>query len=236
MTAEAAAKESLTTEVLDISVAGWAALARYLQAQLDESRAVVARVLHDELGGVLVAAKIDLGHLERALYGRGPELTARATQAQQGLDHAIATGRRLVESLQPGILVHIGLIAAVRWYLDTLRGPNDTPVGATLPETEIPVPLWRREGLYRAIQEAADYVCDAASGPVSVAISASTETITVSLAPFALPPQPFSDPRLLAIQHRLLSLRGTTVVLLSEGSEGRSAQLVIEAPIAGPAL
>lgn len=42
-------------------------LARYLERCLDEERATIAEELHDGLGGLLVAAKMDLSHIEHAL-------------------------------------------------------------------------------------------------------------------------------------------------------------------------
>ena len=42
-------------------------LTRYLERRLDEERATVAEELHDGLGGLLVAAKMDLSHIEHAL-------------------------------------------------------------------------------------------------------------------------------------------------------------------------
>jgi signal transduction histidine kinase len=227
ITPGAADERNGSAGMTSISVSEWAALVRYLESQLDESRAAVARILHDELGGALVAAKINLRNLERALDGRAQELTGPAMQAQRDLDHAITTGRHLVESLQPGLLVHIGLFAAARCYLGTLRASDGSCIRATLPDEEVPVVLPRRIVLYRAIQEAASYVCKAAgAGAVSVAVTASAETITLRFAPFALPTQPSLDPQLLALRHRLLTVGGAMDFL----NRGDSA-LVIRAPV-----
>jgi signal transduction histidine kinase len=228
ITPVAADERNGSASTADISVSEWAALARYLESQLDESREALARILHDELGGALVAAKMDLGRLQRAPDGCGAGLTDRVIQVQRDLDHAIATGRRLVESLQPGLLVHIGLFAAVRWYLETLRAPDGSCIRATLPDEEVPVVLPRRIILYRAIQDAASYVYKAAGGePVSVAVAVAGETITLRFAPLARPPQPSLAPQWLALQHRLLTVGGTMDFL-----NGGDSALVIRAPIA----
>jgi len=42
-------------------------LAGYMQRQLDAERGVIAKELHDELGGFLVAAKMDVSHALRQL-------------------------------------------------------------------------------------------------------------------------------------------------------------------------
>src|SRR5262249_7136526 len=97
--------------------AGAALLASYLQTRSDEERAQLAREVQDSLGGLLVAAKMDLNHMEQESVPDPPALAARLAKVRESLDAAIALNRRLVEALHPGLLVHIGLCAALRWYI-----------------------------------------------------------------------------------------------------------------------
>ena len=52
-------------------------LAGYMQRQLDAERGVIAKELHDELGGLLVAAKMDVSHALRQL----PQAHRRGSRA-----------------------------------------------------------------------------------------------------------------------------------------------------------
>lgn len=208
--------------------AGRDELATYLQRQIDEERASTARILHDEIGGLLVSAKMDLGELEGALIGQASELTASAARAQRGLELAIAAERRLAESLQPGLLIHIGIIAALRWYLATIPQPDGTAVRALLPDQEVPMPVPRRNAFYRVVQEAVSFVRKGGAEPVSAQVTTGSEMLTVRLWRLARPPFQVLDPCLLAVRHRVISLRGTLEITQIEGT----AELVISAPVA----
>lgn len=206
---------------------GWGELATYLEAQMDEERASTARILHDEIGGFLVAAKMDLGELERTLIGQASEVTAQAARAQRGLELAIAAERRLAEALQPGLLIHVGIIAALRWYLATIPQTDGTAVQAMLPDEEVSMPVPRRNALYRAVQEAVSFVCKAGAEPVTVEVTTSSDMVTVRVSRVARPPFWALDPRLLAVRHRVLSLRGSLDITETHGT----AELVISAPV-----
>lgn len=139
---------------LRAEVERWPELVARLQSELDEERGRVARELHDELGGALVAAKMDMSHLERGLGAERPELRARIAQVQENLDAAIAVQRRLVERLQPGLLVHVGLFAALRGYVDELNVQNGGGYQVSVPADELALELPVRVALYRAAQDA----------------------------------------------------------------------------------
>jgi signal transduction histidine kinase len=205
----------------------WGELATYLEGQMDEERASTARILHDEIGGLLVAAKMDLGDLERTLTSQASELTAQAARAQRGLELALAAERRLAEALQPGLLIHVGIIAALRWHLATIPQPDGTAVHAMLPDEEVPMAVPRRNALYRAVQEAVSFVCTAGAQPVTVEVTTRSDWVTVRLSRVARPPFRALDPRLLAVRHRVLSLRGSLDITETHGT----AQLVISAPV-----
>jgi two-component system, NarL family, sensor histidine kinase UhpB len=193
---------------------------------MDEERASTARILHDEIGGFLVAAKMDLGELQRTLIGQASEVSAQAARAQRGLELAIAAERRLVEALQPGLLVHVGVIAALRWYL-AIPQPDGTAVHSMLPDEEVPMPVPRRNALYRAVQEAVSFVRMAGAEPVTVEVTTRSDMVTVRLSRVARPPFSVLNPRLLAVRHRVLSLRGSLDITETHGT----AELVISAPV-----
>src|SRR5271165_1892630 len=72
-------------------------LATYLQRAFDAERAAVANELHDVLGGLLVAAKIDVDQLERALADQPDAVRLRLATLRESLDSALALKRTLVE-------------------------------------------------------------------------------------------------------------------------------------------
>jgi signal transduction histidine kinase len=105
----------------DKSVLG---LVAYLQTVTEREKAGIARELHDELGGLLVAASMDLAWLEREINAapeasRGSELHRRLARLKDSLAGAVDIKRRIIEELRPTLLDNVGLFAALRWLVNT---------------------------------------------------------------------------------------------------------------------
>lgn len=92
------------------------ALSRRLLTAQEEERRRLAVELHDELGQVLTAVKINLASLERE---SGAATTpAHLRDAIASVDLAMERVRDLALDLRPSVLDDLGLPAAVRWYVD----------------------------------------------------------------------------------------------------------------------
>lgn len=112
-------KESLQRErdQLDLQVrertANLAELATHLQNVREDERGHLARELHDELGALLTAAKLDVARLKSRLAGSLPEAADRLAHLTDTLNSGIALKRRIVEDLRPSSLSHLGLVASL---------------------------------------------------------------------------------------------------------------------------
>ncbi|MES2360580.1 MAG: CHASE3 domain-containing protein [Pseudomonadota bacterium] len=112
-------KESLQRErdQLDLQVrertANLAELATHLQNVREDERGHLARELHDELGALLTAAKLDVARLKSRLAGNLPEAAERLAHLTNTLNSGIALKRRIVEDLRPSSLSHLGLVASL---------------------------------------------------------------------------------------------------------------------------
>jgi signal transduction histidine kinase len=93
------------------------ALSNHLQALSEREKSELARKLHDELGGLLTAAKMDLSWLQSRLEGAA--IQERLAQLGGVLDEAMDLKRRVVEELRPSLLDHFGLPTAVRAYIES---------------------------------------------------------------------------------------------------------------------
>jgi two-component system NarL family sensor kinase len=100
---------------------------RVLSGQLvtaqEEERRRIARELHDEIGQMLTVVKINLESLR--VQDRLPSGTAELDACVQNVDRAIQQVRALALDLRPAILDHLGLPAALRWFVD--RIPQGRP-------------------------------------------------------------------------------------------------------------
>ena len=88
-------------------------LAQHLQTVREDERAHLARELHDELGALLTAAKLDVARIRRMTKTAAPEIDERLKHMSELLDQGIALKRRIIEDLRPSALSNLGLIPAL---------------------------------------------------------------------------------------------------------------------------
>ncbi len=88
-------------------------LANYLIDARAAERGRLARELHDELGALLTAAKLDLARLKSRLSTGGPEVLERMQHLADTLNSGIALKRRIIEDLRPSSLANLGLAEAL---------------------------------------------------------------------------------------------------------------------------
>ncbi len=91
-------------------------VARRMEAAREEERRHIARELHDELGQALTSIKLDLGMAARA--SDPGTSAARLEDAGRIVDRALASTRELSVALRPPLLDELGLLPALRGFLE----------------------------------------------------------------------------------------------------------------------
>lgn len=127
------------------------ALSTHLQELTEKERSELARNLHDELGGLLTAAKMDLSWLQSRVPD--PALQERLTQLGGVLDEAMDLKRRVVEDLRPSLLDHFGLATALRAYVEAACAKAGLSASLALPEDGSAMSRDTAIALFRIIQE-----------------------------------------------------------------------------------
>ncbi len=89
-------------------------LARHLETAREDEKARLARDLHDELGALLTAAKLDVARMRPLLLQAVPELLPRMAHLGDTLNSGIALKRRIIEDLRPSTLSTLGLLPALQ--------------------------------------------------------------------------------------------------------------------------
>ena len=89
-------------------------LANHGEAVREVERTRIAREIHDELGSLLVALKMDVHWLAKRLDDRAP-LQAKCQDMGHLIDTAVDNLGRIITDLRPSILDHQGLWAALEW-------------------------------------------------------------------------------------------------------------------------
>ena len=155
-------------------------LSRRVLAVQEEERRAVARELHDELGQVLTAVRLNLQTLRRR--SRDPELRPVFEDGLALLETAIAEVRALSMRLRPTILDDLGLEAALRSHLERSRARAELAL-----DTEISLPQKRLDpavetACFRIVQEAmTNVVRHAAASRLSVALQAVDGELVLSV-------------------------------------------------------
>jgi PAS domain S-box-containing protein len=101
-------------------------LTAYSHTVREEERTRIAREVHDELGSLLVALKMDVGWLDKRLVEQ-PQRSAEGAQEVRDnmrskcrnmsklIEDAVKNVGRIITDLRPSILDHQGLWAALHW-------------------------------------------------------------------------------------------------------------------------
>jgi signal transduction histidine kinase len=131
--------------------ASLAELATHLQQVREDERAHLARELHDELGSLLTAAKLDVARIKSKIGTDAPELQARLQHLTETLNSGIALKRNIIEDLRPSSLSNLGLVAALEILARETAERTSLAISAQL---DIP-PLSESAQLtvYRMVQE-----------------------------------------------------------------------------------
>lgn len=104
-------RNALEAEVQE-RTASLAELATHLQEVRENERGHLARELHDELGSLLTAAKLDVARLKSRLAD-APDAAQRLQHLTELLNSGIALKRRIIEDLRPSSLANLGLVASL---------------------------------------------------------------------------------------------------------------------------
>ena len=127
-------------------------LAQHLQSVREDERSHLARELHDELGSLLTAAKLDVARLKSRLGVPTPEVAERLLHLTEALNSGIALKRRIIEDLHPSSLSNLGLIAALDILTRDFGERTDIEVYSSLEPVELSAS--GELTVYRMIQEA----------------------------------------------------------------------------------
>jgi PAS domain S-box-containing protein len=108
-------------EELRLSHAQLRNLSAHLQSITEEERTRIAREVHDELGQVLTALKIETSWLAKRLPQDQHELTDKTAVMIKLIDNVIQSVKRICTELRPTLLDHLGISAAIEWQAEEFR-------------------------------------------------------------------------------------------------------------------
>lgn len=126
-------------------------LATHLQLVREDERGHLARELHDELGALLTAAKLDVARLKSRMAGQPNEISTRLQHLTETLNSGIALKRRIIEDLRPSSLSNLGLVASLEILAREFGERSGVEITTSLEPAELDEA--RQLTVYRLIQE-----------------------------------------------------------------------------------
>ena len=218
--------EDRTQELVELST--------HLQSVAEREKASLARELHDELGGLLVGARMDISWAEQHLAKNDPDMKQRLNRVQQNLSAGVDLKRRIIEELRPTLLDNVGLYAALRWQLkETCRSAGLSCI-ESYPDEE---PRFKSEAsiaLFRIAQEAFTNILKHSEAKgVDVSLDLDAETLLMRIADDGkgMPMGRFTaiaSHGLASMRHRVRALGGRIDV---RSPAGGGTILVVQIPV-----
>jgi PAS domain S-box-containing protein len=212
-------------------------LAGRLEQVREDERAFLARELHDDLGQLMTAIKMNLFWLS-GHPGAPPEtVSARIVSSMDLADRTIVAARRLASRLRPGVL-DLGLKAAVEWQVEEFRFSADIRCELELPADEIPLNPEQQVTLFRIFQETLTNVArHAGADLVTIRLTVNADQVILAvqdngrgITPGEIAKR--SSLGLLGIRERVLSLGGLIEI---EGKPRAGTLVRVTVPVGRPA-
>jgi signal transduction histidine kinase len=129
------------------------ALAWHLQSVSENEKTQLARELHDELGSILTASKMDVAWVNGKLKASEPAMAEKLARALANLDQGIALKRRIIEDMRPTVLANFGLVTALRTLADEAAQRAGWTLELSLPDEDVKLGEEVEIALFRVAQE-----------------------------------------------------------------------------------
>lgn len=129
-------------------------LATHLQSVREEERTMIAQEIHDELGQVLTALKIQISLLANKLNDDQKPLKQKINSLSDMIDASVESVQKISSKLRPGILDELGLIAAIEWQAEDFEKLTNIKCSLSLPKAEIVLEKNKSTAIFRIFQEA----------------------------------------------------------------------------------
>ncbi|HWR57813.1 MAG TPA: PAS domain S-box protein [Thermodesulfovibrionales bacterium] len=219
-------------EELEKSKVQLRSLSGHLQEVREEERTRIVREIHDELGQVLTALKMDLSWVGNK-YNDHVSLSEKTKSMLKLIDATIRTVKRLCTELRPGVLDDLGLTAAIEWQTGEFQGHTGIACSVAFDPEDIVLDRDRSTAVFRIFQEALTNVArHAAATAVRVELKKQNSEVVLTVADNGkgITEEEMSKPQsfgLIGMRERVRSFGGTLDVT---GAQSGGTKVEIHIP------
>lgn len=208
-------------------------LSQQLVETQEEERKSISRELHDEVGQMLTALRVELHNLQQATPSQREQFRQRLEEARQLAEDALRTVRDMAMGLRPSMLDDLGLGPAVEWQAREFSRRYGVPVSVELEGRLENLPERQRTCVYRVVQEAlTNCARHARATQIRVVIHGRQDAIVLAIQDngVGFDPEKTSGRGLglLGIQERVRELGGRVSII---SQPGRGTLLSAEVPL-----
>lgn len=209
-------------------------LSRHLELVREEERTKLARELHDELGQLLTGLKMDLSWMVKRLPKAEGLIVEKANTMNELIDEAAQIVKRVSSELRPGVLDHLGLVAAIEWQAQELGKRTEISFQFKPGAKEIVLDQDRSTTIFRICQEAlTNIVRHASASKVEITLKEELGGIVLRISDNGkgIEEEQRSDPKafgLISMRERAHSWGGDVKI---NGSPGKGTIVVITIPL-----
>lgn len=208
------------------------ALSTQLIRTMESERSLLAKELHDELGGLITAAKMDMAWLQAHIGNSlDPASEEKFRSVVQMLNQAMTLKRRVVETLRPSLLDHFGLPVALRSHFDENCGQAGVEYMASLPEEILDLEPAAQLTLFRVAQEAlANLLARGSAKHVELVIEAEGDNYLMTVGDDGQAMDDAQQRALVGMRHRVVGAGGRLDIQASAGQGNRITACVPRSP------
>lgn len=158
-------------------------LSSALQSIREAEKTRIARELHDELGQMLTALKLNASAIADDLQPDQTGLARRAQDMKQLIDTTVRSVRRIAADLRPVMLDNLGLAPTLEWLTQDFEKRSGIVVELTMPDEDLGASGDAATAVFRIVQEALTNVArHAQASRVRVDILRKAGNVCVSVA------------------------------------------------------
>ncbi len=196
----------------------------HVQNVQEEERARLSRGLHDELGGLLLAARMDVTWMQQDSLHDRQEIEKRLDRVRKAIDQGIDLKRRVVEELRPTLLDTMGLVAALRWQLEETCKLANIKCRDRFPDDELQFKRAAAISLFRILQEAlVNIVKHSGASEVEASLEANERHVVLSIEDngAGASPEDLGRPKshgIAGMRHRVRVLGGELDIVSASGT------------------
>lgn len=197
-------------------------LSQQLVAAQEEERRRISRELHDHVGQMLTALRMELGRIERLRAQSDSRLSDQLAESRGLVDQVVRTVRDLSLGLRPSMLDDLGLQAALEWHVRDFCRRCGIAVDLKVEGNVDHLPDAHSTGIYRLVQEALTNAARHSNATrLDIAVVGSPHAVDIIVRDDGIgfdPAAPRTGIGLRGLEERMRELNGSLIVRTAPGA------------------